>query len=72
MLGYLTHSEGNRNLRQATLTSHVQTLCATIPPAPNGSNTLNSVLEQLKEAKESLWSPWIPQMIGGNTSATLS
>jgi hypothetical protein len=64
MLGYLTRSEDNRNLRQATLTSHVQ-LMRDYPPAPGGSDTLHSVLKQLQETKESLWSPWIPQMIGG-------
>ena len=64
MLGYLAHSESNRDLRQATLASHVQ-LLRDYPTAPSGSETLNSVLKQLREVKESLWSSWIPQMIGG-------
>jgi hypothetical protein len=64
MLGYLTRTEDNRDLRQATLTSHVQ-LMRDYPSAPSGSDTLNAVLKQLQEVKESLWSPWIPQMIGG-------
>ena len=64
MLGYLKNTNDNRDLRNATLTSHVQ-LVREYPRAPEGSRTLEIVLEQLNEVKEVLWSKWIPQMIGG-------
>ena len=64
MLGYLARSEENRDLRRATLTSHVQVL-RDYPPAPSGSDILDTVLEQLQKTSESLWSRWIPKMIGG-------
>lgn len=64
MLGYLKRSEDNRELRQATLSSHVQVF-RDYPPAPSGSATLNSVIEQLQETKKLLWDKWIPSMIGG-------
>jgi hypothetical protein len=63
MLGYLAHYEDNRELRRATLASHVQIL-RDYPLAPTGSSTLGSVIGQLRESKKSLWDPWIPHMIG--------
>lgn len=64
MLGYLTRSQDNRALRNATLRSHVQVF-REYPPAPNGSTTLNSVIERLQASEKLLWDKWIPSMIGG-------
>lgn len=63
MLGYLTSWTDNRELRHATLRSHVQVF-RDYPQPPKGSATLNTVIEQLQEARKSLWDKWIPSMIG--------
>jgi hypothetical protein len=64
MLGYLTDSRHNRDLRHSTLTSHVQ-LHREYPAPPSGSRLLQSTLKRLVDVREDLWSPWIPDMVGG-------
>ncbi|SDU29176.1 hypothetical protein SAMN05444156_3107 [Verrucomicrobium sp. GAS474] len=64
MLGYLSHAEGNRTLRESTLCSHVQ-IKRTYPIAPNESELLNKTLKKLEKVRKDLWSPWIPEMVGG-------
>src|ERR1035437_165900 len=64
MLGYLSNSDDNRALRDATFTSHVQ-LSRSYPEPPTGSRTLRRTLEALERVRGDLWSPWIPDMIGG-------
>ncbi|CZT26660.1 MULTISPECIES: DNA methyltransferase [Pseudomonas] len=63
-LGYLNDSADNKNLRQSTLASHVQTL-RTYAPRPIGSNTLDAVSEKLHASRGVLWSRWIPNMVDG-------
>ena len=62
-LGYLKNSHANRKLRQATLTSHVQTSRPYDPP-PEGSPRLETTLEKLAEARSLLWNHRIPEMVG--------
>lgn len=64
MLGYLKDRHGNRHLRQATLSSHVQ-IQRSYPPAPRGSATLRSTIESLQKARPKLWNRRIPDMVGG-------
>ncbi|MEY2452399.1 MAG: hypothetical protein QOD92_1973 [Acidimicrobiaceae bacterium] len=64
ILGYLRDAGENRDLRQATLSSHVQ-LTREFAPAPAGVIRLDRVLDRLDLIEEELWSPWIPAMIGG-------
>jgi hypothetical protein len=63
MLGYLVASSDNVELRNATLSSHVQLKRAYAPP-PRGSQRLDEVVGSLSLRREQLWSPWIPDMIG--------
>ena len=63
-LGYLTGSEANRDLREATLSSHVQIL-RKFEPAPEGSKRLTKVINALVSVREQLWNPHIPEMVGG-------
>lgn len=63
-LGYLSDSGDNRNLRESTLTSHVQ-LHREFADPPAGSPTLDKTLKEIEAIKEKLWNPWIPAMIGG-------
>jgi hypothetical protein len=64
MLGYLSKPADNRELREATLASHVQ-LMREYTAAPTGSETLTVTVGELERVKESLWSSWIPAMVGG-------
>ena len=63
-LGYLRTPACNRELRQATLTSHVQVDRSFAPP-PKGSSRLNATMERLLEARSALWDHRIPEMVGG-------
>jgi len=70
MLGYLDN-EGNRQLRRATLCSHVQ-ISRDFPVPPEGSSRLNRVLRQLLSKREVLWDRRIPAMLGGYFSDVLA
>jgi hypothetical protein len=62
MLGYLGDMDHNRELRLATLCSHVQlNRPASLPP--NGSPILDATLAELGAARQRLWNPSIPEMI---------
>lgn len=63
MLGYLTNSQDNRELRLSTVTSHVQ-LLRDYTEAPSGSKTLEQILSDLTDIEDELWSRWIPSMVG--------
>jgi hypothetical protein len=63
MLGYLGGSAANKDLRRATLSSHVQINREFLPPPP-GSPSLDAVLLQLEVRRGSLWNRNIPEMIG--------
>lgn len=56
VLRYLLDRQANRDLRQATLCSHVQ-VQRPYPAAPHHSLTLTSVCEALGEARGDLWHP---------------
>lgn len=64
MLGYLRNGQDNVELRNATLTSHVQLKRKYASP-PSESDTLNSALDQLSCKTEILWHRDIPKMVGG-------
>lgn len=64
MLGYLTDVQGNRNLRQSTLCSHVQ-IKREFTAVPAGSRQLNRTIKRLHGVRDALWNPWIPEMVGG-------
>jgi hypothetical protein len=63
VLGYLSNSESNRFLRQATLSSHVQ-ISRNFSRAPCGSPLLDGVMAALDKARSSLWDRHIPEMVG--------
>ena len=65
MLGYLADKNANRELRESTLSSHVQ-LGRDFSPPPTGSATLDGVLTDLDSARDRLWSSHIPEMVGGS------
>ncbi len=62
MLGYLKNFDDNRDLRQATLSSHVQISrdFAAAPRCPR----LDRTVRALRRAGDSLWDPRIPAMVG--------
>lgn len=62
MLGYLTSFDDNRELRQSTLSSHVQISrdFAAAPRCPR----LDKTMCALRRAEETLWDPRIPVMVG--------
>lgn len=64
VLRYLEDRCANRDLRQATVCSHVQ-IQRPYPPAPRGSPTLVTVAESLEKARMKLWHRRIPEMVGG-------
>ena len=64
VLRYLADRRANRELRQATVSSHVQ-IQRSYPPAPSGSPTLTAVTDSLEGVRGSLWHRRIPDMIGG-------
>jgi hypothetical protein len=67
MLGYLTNSRSNLQLRNATLRSHVQ-----ISRDMNGkhysSKSLIETLDALKSVREQLWNRHIPDMVSAYVS----
>lgn len=63
MLGYLQAASENRELRESTLTSHVQ-LHRDYAAAPGGSPLLDQTQEQLEALAEGLWNRSIPAMVG--------
>jgi len=63
MLGYIRSFSDNRQLREQTLTSHVQ-IRRDYAPAPPGSDILNQVIVALKTKETLLWNRWLPTMIG--------
>jgi len=62
MLGYLKSFDDNRDLRQSTLSSHVQVSrdFAAAPRCPR----LDKTMRALHRSQESLWDPRIPAMVG--------
>ena len=62
-LGYLDGAKSNRNLRQATISSHVQLLRDFLPP-PAASKTLEQTVRKLKKKRSQLWNRSIPEMVG--------
>lgn len=62
MLGYLSNSASNRDLRQSTLTSHVQ-IMRDYAAKPPGSPTLDRVSKRLHADVDALWSKHIPAMV---------
>lgn len=62
MLGYLTSFEENRELRQSTLSSHVQ-ISRDFAPAPR-CQRLDKTMKALRQAQSDLWDPRIPAMVG--------
>lgn len=64
MLGYLQAASENRELRESTLTSHVQ-LHRDYAAAPSGSPLLDQTQEQLQALADGLWNRSIPAMVGG-------
>jgi hypothetical protein len=62
MLGYLTNFDDNRELRQSTLSSHVQISrdFAAAPRCPR----LDKTMRALRRAQDSLWDDRIPAMVG--------
>jgi hypothetical protein len=63
MLGYIRSFAANRQLREATLSSHVQVSRSFAPPPP-GSKQLDEVMLNLIEARSKLWDQRIPDMVG--------
>jgi hypothetical protein len=63
MLGYLKDASENRELRNATLSSHVQ-IKRVFSPAPKRSKLLSNTMQALEKNRDELWSPHIPAMIG--------
>lgn len=62
MLGYLTSFDDNRELRQSTLSSHVQ-ISRDFAPAPR-CRRLDKTMKALRQAQGELWDPRIPAMVG--------
>lgn len=62
MLGYLTSFDDNRELRQSTLSSHVQ-ISREFAPAPR-CRRLDKTMKALRQAQSYLWDPRIPAMVG--------
>jgi hypothetical protein len=62
LLGYLTSSDDNRSLREATLRSHVQIkrsyACETVD-----SRLFRKTVKSLEERIDQLWDPYIPAMV---------
>lgn len=62
-LGYLREGGDNRELREATLRSHVQ-IFRDFSARPFASATLVSALRELARVRKQLWNRNIPEMIG--------
>lgn len=63
-LGYLKSPKANTQLRNSTLSSHVQ-IRREFLPAPQGSSALSHAMQKLDQVKEDLWDKSIPAMVGG-------
>ena len=63
-MGYLRSAEANRELRHATLRSHVQ-LLRNFEGDAVCSDTLTATVDALRDVRDELWNPHIPEMIGG-------
>lgn len=63
ILGYLSDAKDNRELRSATLTSHVQ-VGRNFAAPPAGSLTLAATIEELQTRRSELWDKHIPAMVG--------
>ena len=63
-MGYLRSAEANRELRHATLRSHVQ-LFRSFDGDGVRSATLTATIDALREVRDELWNPHIPEMITG-------
>lgn len=64
VLGYLKDFKSNRELRAATLSSHVQ-ISREFSPPPTESRLLNLVLKKLELERRNLWDQRIPDMVAG-------
>ena len=62
-MGYLSNSDGNTQLRHATLRSHVQ-LLRKFESHGVRSPTLTTTIEALQQVRGQLWNRHIPEMIG--------
>lgn len=62
--GYLKSRSENTELRNSTLSSHVQ-IARNFSPPPKGSKKLDLALLSLEAARSDLWSRQIPDMVGG-------
>jgi DNA modification methylase len=69
-LGYLMTSACNKDLRTATLCSHVQ-VARDYKKPPEGSETLTVACEGLAKNRDKLWDKNIPAMVGGYFSDML-
>ena len=69
-LGYLDNPQANKELRTATLSSHVQ-ISRSFPEPPEGSSTLAAVLDRLESHRGNLWDQRIPAMVGAYFSDLL-
>lgn len=63
-LGYLSSKESNRELRNRTLSSHVQ-IFRVYEKEPLESKTLTKVISSLVKNRHDLWNKNIPEMVGG-------
>lgn len=63
MLGYLTSSSDNGQLRKSTLTSHVQ-VSRDFAETPSGSGVLDATMTLLDQKRPTLWDPRLPDMVG--------
>jgi len=63
MLGYLNSKGDNRQLRQATLRSHVQTKWNADTESPLKSDRVDQIVKQLKKNRDQLWDQNIPAMV---------
>ena len=63
-MGYLRSPEANKELRHATLRSHVQ-LFRNFGGNAVRSATLTTTIDALRAVRDELWNPHIPEMIAG-------
>lgn len=63
MLGYLSGNNDNRQLRQSTFRSHVQTKWSPLSGTSIKSTRLNRVVKRLNKSLDQLWDRNIPSMI---------
>jgi hypothetical protein len=63
-LGYLSSKESNRELRNKTLSSHVQ-IHRGYEKEPLDSDVLIMVMSALTKVRDKLWNKNIPEMVGG-------